>query len=237
MYEEFGAANTVAIAVAQEDTDLESHKRFFGGDWEPPFDVVMDANRASTTAYDRTTAYLISPAGIVQQVFPMLIHSRPSWRAVLGEVDAILNGAAPAADPRRAFDFWIGTWAVTTAAGQPAGSNEITSIHGGAALREEWTSARGGTGTSLNAWDAATGKWRQTWVDTSGTFLLLAGGLDASGRMVMTGERPAQDGGTATHRIVWTPLADGRVTQVWTTSKDAGATWTTAADLVYTRRE
>jgi hypothetical protein len=80
----------VVIAIAQEDKQLEEHGMLpasFGRDL--PFDVVADLNRAETEAYDRTTAYLIDKNGIVRQVFPMLIHNRPSWEAILREVDRV----------------------------------------------------------------------------------------------------------------------------------------------------
>ncbi len=93
MYGEFEEHDTVVIAIAQEDTDLKSHgnmrKKFGSG---PPFDLVADLKRKNTTRYDRTTAYLIDKKGIVRQVFPMLIHTRPSWRAILNEVDRMTRG-------------------------------------------------------------------------------------------------------------------------------------------------
>ena len=92
MYGEFTRRDTVVIAVAQEDTALKAHAKFlknFGSG--PPFDIVADLNRKQTTAYDRTTAYLIDKQGIVRQIFPMLIHSRPSWRAILSEVDRLVG--------------------------------------------------------------------------------------------------------------------------------------------------
>jgi hypothetical protein len=60
-------------------------------------------------------------------------------------------------------------------AGKPTGANTITAILGGCALLEQWDGAGGFRGTSLNAWDAATKHWRQTWMDASGGVLLLAG--------------------------------------------------------------
>ncbi len=94
MYGEFEKHETVVIAIAQEDTDLKSHgnmlKKFGSGQ---PFDLVADLNRKETTSYDRTTAYLIDKKGIVRQVFPMLIHTRPSWRAILNEVDRMTRGS------------------------------------------------------------------------------------------------------------------------------------------------
>ena len=94
MYDEFRKRETVVIAVAQEDTDLESHGTFLKhfGDG-PPFAIVADVNRKQTPRYDRTTAYLIDKKGIVREIFPMLIHSRASWRAILHEVDKLGDGS------------------------------------------------------------------------------------------------------------------------------------------------
>ena len=90
MYDEFTNRDTVAIAVSQEDKDLKSHGRFlrkFEG--SPPFDIVADLNRKDTSRYDRTTAYLIDKKGIVREIFPMLIHERASWQAILHEIDKL----------------------------------------------------------------------------------------------------------------------------------------------------
>jgi hypothetical protein len=123
------------------------------------------------------------------------------------------------------FDFWLGDWEVYTADGQLAGTNRITRVHGGCVLREEWTANGGGTGESFNVYDPARGEWHQTWVDGQGRLLLLDGGLDGRGRMVLRGERPRGDGVTVTDEISWEPMEDGTVIQVWSASTDAGATW------------
>jgi len=94
MWTEFEQRDIHVIAIAQEDTDLDSHGRFPRSFEHPvPFDIVADLNREATHAYDRTTAYLIDKRGIVRQIFPTIIHARPSWEAVLREADRIL--AAP----------------------------------------------------------------------------------------------------------------------------------------------
>ena len=90
MYGEFEKRKTVVIAIAQEDTDLESHGKFLKKfKTKPPFDIVADLNREKTESYDRTTAYLIDRKGIVRQIFPMLIHERASWKAMLHEIDKL----------------------------------------------------------------------------------------------------------------------------------------------------
>lgn len=90
MYDEFEKRDTVVVAVAQEDTDLKSHGRILENFKPAPrFDIVADLDRKKTKRYDRTTAYLIDKQGIVRQVFPMLIHHRASWRAILHEIDEL----------------------------------------------------------------------------------------------------------------------------------------------------
>ena len=141
----------------------------------------------------------------------------------------------PCAAPEyRQFDFWLGEWDVTEK-GKAAGANRITRILDGCALREEWAGASGTHGTSLNVWDAAAKRWRQTWVDDKGNVLLLEGTFQG-GRMVLQGDAPAENGGLARHRITWSPLAGGRVRQLWESSTDSGKTWKAEFDGTYARK-
>ena len=135
----------------------------------------------------------------------------------------------------RQFDFWVGDWDVTSN-DQPAGTNSIHAIHNGCALQENWQGAGAGgiSGSSFNIFDRASGKWHQTWVDASGTLLQLDGGL-VGGSMVLTGSRPAATGGTALHRISWTPNEDGSVRQLWEASQDEGASWNVLFDGLYVK--
>ena len=90
MYDEFEKRDTVVIAIAQEDKDLQSHAKILKSfKPKPRFPIALDVGREQTEKYKRTTAYLIDTEGIVQQIFPMLIHSRPSWSAILSEIDQL----------------------------------------------------------------------------------------------------------------------------------------------------
>ena len=129
------------------------------------------------------------------------------------------------ADEHGHFDFWLGTWEVKTEDGEVAGTNTITKDHGGCVLREEWAGLGGGTGESFNVYDPVRGTWHQTFVDHRGRLLMLDGGLDPRGRMVLRGERPGKNGITVTDEIIWDPQDDGTVLQVWSVSTDAGTTW------------
>jgi hypothetical protein len=132
------------------------------------------------------------------------------------------------------FDFWIGSWSVKDASGATLGENRIEAIQNGCALRETWTGAKGGTGTSLNFWDRDAKKWHQTWISGNGGPLYLDGAFTGS-KMVLTGERPSEKG-VAKHRISWEPLPDGRVRQVWDTSTDGGKSWTNGFDGFYAKK-
>ncbi|MFN2565967.1 MAG: hypothetical protein ABR499_13305 [Gemmatimonadaceae bacterium] len=145
---------------------------------------------------------------------------------------------APCARPEhRQFDFWIGEWDVTLPNGRTAGVNHIRPIHGGCALQEEWVGAGGATGTSLNAFDAATGRWHQTWVGSDGLLLQLDGGMK-DGAMELVGVTVGANGARTLQRIRWTPLGGtpARVRQLWETSSDDGRTWSVAFDGLYRRK-
>ncbi len=144
------------------------------------------------------------------------------------------KGPPPPPPETRQFDFWIGTWEVTTPDGKVAGHNVIEPVLGGRALRETWTGAGGFSGTSLNTYDASARVWRQFWVDQSGGVLTLSGNF-ADGAMSME-QSITLDGLTTIDRITWTPHADGTVRQLWEQSKDARITWSVLFDGLYRRK-
>ena len=124
----------------------------------------------------------------------------------------------------RQFDFWVGEWTVTNARGQFAGENHVTLIQGGCAVEESWTGADGGSGTSVNGYFDGDRKWHQTWLDSRGGRLDLAGGL-VGGKI----------GNKVLHQITWEKRADGRVRQIWQSSPDGGSSWKVVFDGTYVR--
>jgi hypothetical protein len=117
----------------------------------------------------------------------------------------------------RQFDFWIGEWDVQ-AGGRHAGANSVQLILGDCVIFENWTGARGMTGKSFNIYNAAKGKWQQTWVDSTGNVLELYGEFK-DGAMRLAGEKPGQKGGKIMDRITFFPLEGGRVRQLWESSQ------------------
>lgn len=145
-----------------------------------------------------------------------------------------VSAAACDAPAHRAFDFWLGEWQVKTPDGKIAGVNHIEREYDGCVVHEHYTTGHGYSGESLNIYDAARKLWHQSWVDSSGTLLLLEGNI-SGGKMVLTGQTTGADAKITKHRITWTPNADGSVGQFWE-STDAKGQWTTAFDGLYTRK-
>jgi hypothetical protein len=143
-----------------------------------------------------------------------------------------------AAAEHRQFDFWLGRWEVRDPSGKIVGHNRIEAAHGGCALIENWTSVAGVTGTSVNIYDRDRRRWHQTWVDSGGGLLQLDG-YRADGAMVLAGDAFDADapGKSARQRITWTPMAGGRVRQLWESSTDGGKTWSVAFDGLYVRED
>jgi hypothetical protein len=191
----------------------------------------------------RATHLLTLIAGLALLFHPASALIASPQTGAGGEGSGTATQPPPAVDkPRpcnapehRQFDFWIGDWEVRTPDGATAGSNRITGVLGGCGLQENWTGASGTTGTSLNIYDAARGRWHQTWIDSQGTLLLLDGRL-TDGKMILTGTTPSPGGGTMTDRITWEVRSGAGVRQLWEQSTDRGKTWTVAFDGRYTRK-
>lgn len=126
--------------------------------------------------------------------------------------------ASPCHDAmHRQFDFWLGEWNVFNPAGDQVGTNVVESELDGCVVAENWVSAAGIPGRSINTFDSETGQWHQTWVSARRTgHLRMAGGLDDQGRMVLEGRREAQAGFDLFDEFRWTVLGPDEVVQVGT---------------------
>jgi hypothetical protein len=178
------------------------------------------------------TLSVVLVAALPSAAWPDPVPAAPG-AAGASATDGLAAAAACASPMHRAFDFWVGEWEVRTAAGVRVGVNRITRVHGGCALREQYSTPRGYSGESLNAYDAGARRWIQTWVDSAGTVLRLEGGLDGE-RMVLEGRTRDPEGHETRHRITWTAEPGGTVRQRWEQSAADGG-WRTAFDGRYTR--
>ena len=136
-----------------------------------------------------------------------------------------------------AFDFWVGDWEVHGPAGEPAGTNTIERAQRGCVLLENWVSASGGTGMSINYLDKASGEWVQVWNAEGGSQIHIRGGMTDEGMLLVGTLHSVANNTTVPFRGLWTLLEDGRVRQFFEQSTDGGRTWTPWFEGFYTRRE
>lgn len=136
------------------------------------------------------------------------------------------------------FDFWLGEWNVYTNDEKRVfqGTNSITKHHKNCLIMENWTSAQGGTGRSMNYFDPVENQWRQLWV-AGGYSIDYTGGLDESGAMVLKGKINYYNTGKShAFRGVWTPNADGSVRQFFEQQAPETGEWVVWFDGLYVRR-
>lgn len=165
---------------------------------------------------------------------PARVQSAPA-RAQTAPAQPIVKPGPCDGPEFRQFDFWIGDWDVFTPDGQLAGTNKVERILGGCVIAENWSGSKGTEGKSFNVFSTADKQWHQTWVDSQGTRLELAGTLGDNG-MVLEGDSPVANGNGLKNRITWQKLPDGRVRQHWQVSADGGEKWTDAFIGLYTAK-
>ncbi len=135
----------------------------------------------------------------------------------------------------RDFDFWIGEWDVAIASGAHAGRNVIKAIEKGCVLLEQWTSASGVSGMSINYLDKVTDEWVQIWNAEGGSQINIRGGMTDEGMRLVGQIHYIVAGTTAPFRGLWTPMPDGRVRQFFEQSNDGGETWVPWFEGFYSR--
>jgi len=142
--------------------------------------------------------------------------------------------AAPCAAPEyRQLDFWIGTWDVRSD-GVSIAQNRIEPGRDGCTVDEHYAQADGYRGGSINFYDAALRKWRQTWVDAAGSVGEFAGTF-AAGAMRFEGETHTREGRRVLRRLTLTPESADRIRQYSEASTDDGRTWRPHYDFIYLR--
>ena len=136
------------------------------------------------------------------------------------------------------FDFWLGEWNVYSNDEKRAfqGTNSITRHHKNCLIMEHWSSAQGGTGSSMNYFDPVEDQWRQLWV--AGDYSIdYTGGLDTSGTMALTGKiNYYKTGKSHDFRGAWTANADGSVRQLFEQKNLETKEWAVWFDGLYVRK-
>ena len=144
----------------------------------------------------------------------------------------------------REFDFWIGDWDLVLRARRSAASeewdeakatNQIRATHGGCVIEERFAADGPGEPWSGHSVSAFTqGKWRQTWVDDQGSYLLFVGARTKDA-MILEGEPQERDGRKFRMRMVFDAITPASLTWRWERTEDEGATWRAMMVIEYRR--
>lgn len=141
-------------------------------------------------------------------------------------------------DPRRQFDFWLGEWDVSwdEDGAQRTGTNRVELILDGKVILENFDGrpAMDFQGKSVSVYDQTIGRWRQTWVDSAGTYLDFLGDF-VDGRMLLQREG-VFEGQSVLQRMVWYDITPENLQWNWERSRDSGATWELTWHIDYRRR-
>ena len=162
------------------------------------------------------------------------IRTDPRFTKMLEIVERATNPCKYQTESRQ-FDFWMGDRDVLVA-GRKDGENLVEMELQGCTLVENWKNSGGGTGKSLNTYNSATGKWKQFYVDSTGSVLEFEGGFK-DGVMHLEGQTAGANGAKIMHILEFHDLADKTVRQAWQQSTDDGKTWTTVWDSIYVRKK
>ena len=134
----------------------------------------------------------------------------------------------------RRMDFWLGNWD-TVRGDEVYGGAMVTRTFGGRGLQQVATAPDGTTRSrSHYTFLAATGTWRQLWMDGDGSYAVLEGGL-VGDAMVLT--MVSVDGvPQVTGRSVFSNITAAGFDYEWQTSSDGGQTWAAGTTVRFRKR-
>ena len=140
-------------------------------------------------------------------------------------------------DAARQFDFWLGDWDCSWSddSGLHLGSNSVYLDLGGTVVVENFDGrpSLDFQGLSFSVYDRKAGCWKQTWVDSGGSYLEFAGSF-AAGVMELRRAGEHDDDG-AVFRRRWENIERDSFDWSWQRSDDGGETWLSLWELEYTR--
>jgi hypothetical protein len=138
----------------------------------------------------------------------------------------------------RQFDFWLGEWDVSPGDSPVVIADSTITLHDqGCVILENWRPFRNAHGHSINIYDAADGKWHQTWADASGTRIEYGGSLDVAGIMRLEDLSSSAQGKPPQRQRMNFQRVDESTVRQWGETFDAAQKkWTTTWSFTYRRR-
>lgn len=151
---------------------------------------------------------------------------------------------APCSAPEASqFEFWLGNWNLSWPAeqtgGEPGstatGTNRIEYRFGNCVVEENFATSDGAfQGHSVSVYDPNAGRWKQTWVDNTGGYLLFEGGM-AGDEMELRTATVERDGERIVQRMVFSEISGDSLTWRWQGSRDGGESWNDLWTIDYVR--
>ena len=136
-------------------------------------------------------------------------------------------------DAARQFDFWLGEWDCSWHADgvNHVGTNSVYADLGGMVIVENFDArpSLDYQGLSYSVYDRAAQRWKQTWVDSEGTYLDFVGRFEDG---VMELRRSS---GGVLFRMRWENIEPNRFDWSYQRSDDDGKTWTALWEIGYSR--
>jgi tetratricopeptide (TPR) repeat protein len=152
-------------------------------------------------------------------------------------MEAVERNARPCkfSPAAKQLDFWVGHWDVQVS-GQSVGTNVIERLEEGCLIMENWSGRGGSTGRSMNFFNPATNKWRQTYIGNNEVIWEMSGEYK-DGVMFYAGEMFPPRGAPVMVRVKFYNLSPDRVRHTQDNSTDGGKTWTNVWDATYVRKK
>jgi hypothetical protein len=132
------------------------------------------------------------------------------------------------------LSFWLGSWDCTWDGGH--GTNDVTLELDGHVIVERFRAVAPDPfdGMSVSVPDRDGTGWRQTWVDSSGSYWHLVGGRQPDGTFVFGTPEPV-DADLLYKRMVFSDITADTLAWRWEASPDA-VTWQQRWAITYRRR-
>jgi hypothetical protein len=146
----------------------------------------------------------------------------------------------PCSEPEASqLDFWVGTWDLSwkdTDGKDAKGRNTINKILGGCVIEENFTTEDNSfQGRSYSVYNPNKKTWQQTWIDNSGGYIDLTGGMEGD-KMILWRKTINPKGVEVMQRMVFYDITANEFYWNWESSQDNGATWNLMWKIKYTRR-
>jgi hypothetical protein len=136
------------------------------------------------------------------------------------------------------LDFWLGDWRCAWEGGE--GRNRVTKELGGRVVVERFESLapERWSGMSLSVFDERDGRWRQTWVDSTGNYWTFHEGRDGERFTFETTDIEVDHTGRRREvekRMVFFDIEADAFGWRWERSSDRGRTWEPLWTIDYRR--